>query len=89
LPERDAHDLGEFVRMHSSRYTKLFSTQIDQSLGIADDKIRDTDGHFRQLAAQGIDSVFADLAVPVSILPLNPAEARELVLETVKRQLKG
>ena len=89
LPEQDTQYLGDLVRVHSSRYSRLFKTQIDPSLGIAEDKVRDSDLSFRELAAKGIDGVFSDLSIPFSSVPIDPVEAQEVVLEAIRLALEG
>lgn len=61
--------LETLVRGHSSRYDLIFRTTLDTSIPLGDNKTRDTDSRFRELADRHVKQVVTELDLPHEILP--------------------
>jgi deoxyadenosine/deoxycytidine kinase len=75
--------LETLVRLHASTYHRMFLTTIDSSIPIDTSQERDMEPTFRQMASDSIGSVFRDLKLPHSVLPVAEREmvAAEVVSE--------
>lgn len=82
--------LEAMVRGHSAHYDLLFQTQLDPSIPLGDNKPRDQDVKFRQLADHHVGQVVQKLALPA--VPLR-AEGQEQALiqamEYAQNRLSG
>ncbi|MGW4115289.1 AAA family ATPase [Actinosynnema sp. NPDC004786] len=61
--------LETLVRDHSTHYDLLYRTTLDPDIPLGDNKHRDPDQTFRQLADHHVAAVLHDLALPHRLLP--------------------
>lgn len=66
---QELEHLNALVRQHSRRYDFVFRTTLDPSIPIGDNKERDSNATFRQLADRHIGLVLDELHVPHQPLP--------------------
>lgn len=73
--EEPDHDrvfmLESLARHHSGNYDLLFKTTLDPTIPLGDNKERDSNTRFRQLADLHVGSVLDDLDLPHELLPVD------------------
>ena len=81
--------LKALVRDHSRRYDLVFRTTLDPSIPVGDNKPRDDNATFRQLADQHIANVLDDLHLPHESLPADGHDQTlERAIDTVLGRLE-
>ncbi|XVS62090.1 AAA family ATPase [Actinosynnema sp. CA-299493] len=88
-PRIQAH-LEAIVRDHSTTYDLLYRTTLDPDIPLGDNKPRDPDQTFRQLADHHVAAVLHDLALPHRLLPSDGHDrALDDALDFIMGRLSG
>lgn len=90
-PEADHVTMLEsLARHHSSNYDLLFKTTLDPAIPLGDNKERDSNSRFRQLADIHVARVLDDLGLPHELLPADGHDdALTQAIRVIDRHLSG